>query len=84
MIQTAGVTLSLAAQAVADGTTYGPSGVEGTAEKDPGWVASQREAADARMLAGLEEQAEAFIAASSQAAGPPTPGPQHLQRPNLQ
>ena len=33
-------------------------------QKDPGWIDSQRQAADARMLAGLEEQAEKFIEAS--------------------
>ncbi len=64
MIQTAGVTLSLAAQAVADGTAPMDQAVwSELQEKDPGWIASQRQAADARMLAGLEEQAEKFIEA---------------------
>ena len=65
MIQTAGVTLSLAAQAVADGTAPMDQAVwEELKLKDPGWIDSQRQAADARMLAGLEDQADKFIAAS--------------------
>ena len=65
MIQTAGVQLSLAAQAVADGTAPMDQAVwKELQQKDPGWIDSQRQAADARMLAGLEEQAEKFIEAS--------------------
>ena len=84
MIQTAGVTLSLAAQAVADGTAPMDQAVwEELKLKDPGWIDSQRQAADARMRAGLEEQADKFIEASRarqqglQRKGPNTATAQH-------
>ena len=65
LIQRAGVQLSLAARAVADGTSPMTAEVWSELQQvDPGWVDSQRKAADARMLAGLEEQADKFIAAS--------------------
>ena len=62
LIQQAGVTLSLAAQAVADGNAAMDQEVwRELKEKDPGWVASRRQAAQNRMAADLEKAASEAI-----------------------
>ena len=63
MIQSAGIGLSLKAQAVCEGLAEMDQEVwEEIQQKDPGFVANQRAAADARLLASLEKQAEEAVA----------------------
>lgn len=84
MLERAGVQLSLEAQSVAEGNSEMTQAVwQELQQKDPGWIYSQRQAAEARMLSSLEEQAERFVAAGKKQrealrhGGPNTATAQH-------